>query len=378
MGILETLFLAHLGLWLVGHLVTELLVPRVFAAAEALVPTGTPEPVTLVKPLRGVDRFTEACLRSWLSQDYAGELQVVFSLQDPADPAHALLARLAAEPGMRAFETTVNPIEPGFHGKTSNLLHGVRRARHGILVFSDADIEAEPGTLGMLVGRLQAGYDMAGCLVVHDRAEGFWGRLYAAVWNAACDYAGGISMWAGRMPLLPGGTVAIRAGALARLGGVEAFGRFVIDDYAMSRLALAHGIRGGLGPVVRSPVGPMDAARWMEKVGRGSAGWRELPAYPLSLLLFPLGNAYLYAIPAFALAGNRAMVGAGLATLALRSLVLGRLVRLSEGRWRPFPEFLVFEAHCQLLVLRTLATSGFSWGGVEYRRGRGGALEREG
>ena len=38
--------------------------------------------VTLLKPLKGVDKHTEACLRSWFVQEYAGEIQLLFAVAD--------------------------------------------------------------------------------------------------------------------------------------------------------------------------------------------------------------------------------------------------------------------------------------------------------
>src|SRR5439155_12250514 len=34
--------------------------------------------ITILKPLKGCDSETEACLRTWLEQDYPGPMQVLF------------------------------------------------------------------------------------------------------------------------------------------------------------------------------------------------------------------------------------------------------------------------------------------------------------
>ncbi|HEY5913906.1 MAG TPA: glycosyl transferase, partial [Verrucomicrobiae bacterium] len=36
--------------------------------------------VTLLKPLKGCDPSTEACLRSWFTQDYPGPVQILFGV----------------------------------------------------------------------------------------------------------------------------------------------------------------------------------------------------------------------------------------------------------------------------------------------------------
>src|SRR3954462_7755396 len=42
--------------------------------------------VTVLKPLKGRDDFTESCLRSWLEQDYRGRVQILFGVASAQDP----------------------------------------------------------------------------------------------------------------------------------------------------------------------------------------------------------------------------------------------------------------------------------------------------
>ena len=43
-------------------------------------------PVTLLKPLKGADAETLRCLESWLTQDYAGALHILFGVESATDP----------------------------------------------------------------------------------------------------------------------------------------------------------------------------------------------------------------------------------------------------------------------------------------------------
>src|SRR5262245_16898827 len=61
---------------------------------------GTPErlpPLTLLKPLKGVEDGLEANLRSFYEQDYPGDLQIVFASSEAGDPAMALARTIAAD-----------------------------------------------------------------------------------------------------------------------------------------------------------------------------------------------------------------------------------------------------------------------------------------
>lgn len=371
---LERAFLTYCAVVLVGHVLLEALARAALRAAAALPTTAAPEPVTVVKPVYRTDRFTEGCFRSWLTQDYPGEVQFVFSLQDPDDPARALLAQLAADPTLPPFEVIVNAIEPGFHGKTSNLLHGVRVARHGMLVLSDADIEAPPGTLSKLVAAVQRGPELAGCVVVHDRPEGYWARIYALVWNVACIHVCGPSLAFGPSlaGMAPGGTIALRAESLAALGGIEALRGFITDDLALNQLSRRAGMGRGLGPIVRSPVGALGWRGWRDKLSRGTVGFREFPGAPVSLMVFPLAYAYLFAIPYFAWTGNAPMVAVGLALVVTRGAFGGLMTQRSEGRFRLTFDNVVLEAQLLLCAVAAPFRRRFTWAGVAYR------LDREG
>jgi ceramide glucosyltransferase len=372
MTLAENAFLAYcLGIVL-SHVVLEYLARAALRAAETLPTTAAPEPVSVIKPVYRTDPYTEDCFRSWLTQEYPGEVQFVFSLQDPEDPALALLERLAADPGLPDFEVIVNSIEPGYHGKTSNLLHGVRVARHGMLVLSDADIEAPPGTLSKLVAAVQRGPELAGCPVIHDRPVGYWGRIYALVWNVACIHLCGPSLAFGPVGMAPGGTIALRRESLRDLGGIEALRGFITDDLALNQASQRAGMGRGLGPVVRSPVGDLGWWGWVDKLSRGTAAFREFPGAPFTLLTIPLAYAYLFAIPAFAWSGNLRMVAVGVALLLARAVFGGFMTSRSEGQFRLSFDMVVLEFQILACTFVAPFRRSFTWDGVSYRQGTGG------
>src|SRR3989442_15348131 len=59
--------------------------------------------VTLLKPLKGADVDSLHCLESWLRQDYAGPMQVLFGVASAGDPVCEIVRPLmAAFPGRDA------------------------------------------------------------------------------------------------------------------------------------------------------------------------------------------------------------------------------------------------------------------------------------
>ncbi|HZQ48562.1 MAG TPA: glycosyltransferase, partial [Verrucomicrobiae bacterium] len=101
-------------------------------------------PVTLLKPLKGLDDKTMDCLRSWLKQDYSGAIQVLFGVASPEDPVCALVRELIQEsPGCNA-ELVICKESLGVNAKVSTLIQLQRLAQHDVIVVSDADVFVPP------------------------------------------------------------------------------------------------------------------------------------------------------------------------------------------------------------------------------------------
>ena len=53
--------------------------------------------ITLFKPLKGCDAATESCLRSWFTQNYPGEIQLLFAVVSNDDPVCEVVRKLISE-----------------------------------------------------------------------------------------------------------------------------------------------------------------------------------------------------------------------------------------------------------------------------------------
>jgi ceramide glucosyltransferase len=95
-------------------------------------------PVTILKPLCGVEPGLYSHLRSFCLQQYPS-YQIVFGVRDPADPALHVVERIVAEFPQVSIDVVVDPQLHGDNYKTSNLINMLRRARHDTLVIADSD-----------------------------------------------------------------------------------------------------------------------------------------------------------------------------------------------------------------------------------------------
>ena len=102
-------------------------------------------PVTILKPLHGDEPLLEEALATYFTQDYPA-FQIVFGLQDAADPALHVLRRLKARfPGVDVT-VVVDSTPHGANHKIANLINMLPHAQHDVLVIADSDIHAAPTT----------------------------------------------------------------------------------------------------------------------------------------------------------------------------------------------------------------------------------------
>ncbi len=213
-------------------------------------PAAGPAPaLTLLKPLCGEEPGLKANLESFLRQDYAGPVQLICGVQDPGDPALAVVeALLGAHP--EADVTLV--VDPRIHGanrKVSNLINMLAQAKHPVLVLSDADIAVRPDYLTRITAALEPpGVGAVTCYYRGEARQGAASRLaamgvsYGFMPNVILGVALGLAR-----PCM-GSTIALRRDVLDRIGGFEALNDVLMDDYDIGRAVRALGQRVVLPP----------------------------------------------------------------------------------------------------------------------------------
>ena len=110
-------------------------------------------PITVLKPLHGDEPLLEEALASVCPQDYP-ECQIVFGVQDAADTALPVVARLRARFPDCDIAVVVDPTRHGANGKVGNLINMLPRAKHAVLVIADSDLHVQPGLPGRLAEAL--------------------------------------------------------------------------------------------------------------------------------------------------------------------------------------------------------------------------------
>jgi ceramide glucosyltransferase len=204
--------------------------------AKSGAPTAGSFPsATILKPLHGDEPGLFDNLATFCAQDYPGPVQIVFGVQDPADPAIAVVRRLmAAYPG-RTLDLVIDPRVHGQNGKVSNLVNMAARIRHAVVVLADSDMLVRPDYLERLVAELsQDGVSGVTCL--YHGVPAYRG-LYDQLSTLAIDthflpnVVMGLSL--GLAKPCFGSTIAFTRASLDAVGGFRSFRDDLADDYAI-------------------------------------------------------------------------------------------------------------------------------------------------
>jgi ceramide glucosyltransferase len=204
-------------------------------------------PVTILKPVCGLEKNQKINLRSACLQDYP-EFQVVFSVQDPTDPAIPLLKAIQQEYPERV-SVAVGNHQAGPNGKINNLLGALPHARHDILVISDSDVRLEPDYLKNIIAPLaDPGVGFVCTLYRATSADRWYERMELLTLNADFIPSVVFAYVSGASKFCLGASVAFRRGSLQEVGGLEALADFLAEDYEMGRRLWVSGKRMVLVP----------------------------------------------------------------------------------------------------------------------------------
>jgi ceramide glucosyltransferase len=200
-------------------------------------------PVTVLKPLCGLEPGLYTHLRSFCQQHYP-EFQIIFGVRDPADPALHVVERIVAEFPHLTIDVVVDPQLHGDNYKTSNLINMLRRARHDILVIADSDAIVGPDYLGIVTAPLlESDVGLVTCIYRGVPTETVWSRLGAMYINDWFMPSVLVAWFFGHRQYASGQTLCLRRDTLQAIGGLPTVANHIADDYRLGELVRSVGQR---------------------------------------------------------------------------------------------------------------------------------------
>jgi ceramide glucosyltransferase len=314
--------------------------------------SSTQPPVSILKPLKGIDPEIYKSFRSHCLQDYP-DYEIIFGVSDPDDAAVESVRDLQREFPEKRIQLVVCRKILGANVKVSNLAQMLPEARNSILIVNDSDIRVEQDYLKRVTAPLtDERVGMVTCLYRGVSSGTLGSRLEAL--GISTDFSAGVltaKKLEGGIHFGLGSTLAFRRDSLEKIGGFEAVVDYLADDYELGKRIAALDLTVELSNVVVETYLP--AYRFGDFLAhqmRWARGIRDARAGGYFGLVFTFGTFWsLIAIAASA--GALWAWIALIATLFLRLAVTGIVGR------RVLKDKLVFR-YAWLIPLRDLIAVG--------------------
>jgi len=342
---------------------------RFFLRARARrLPEFSP-PVSLLKPVHGVDFDSHANYASFCTQVYL-EYEILFCVNDMQDPAVPLLQQVIKDFPERSIRILSGAPKIGSNQKVNNLILLAREAKHEIIVQSDGDVRVSPDYLKNVVAEFRdKSVGVVSCFYRGVAEKNFWAELEAV--GAASDFFAGalVANLPGNVTFALGASVATTKTWLAKIGGYEALADLLADDYEIGNRIHKE---GGKVLLSREAVWTMYPAQTLKSFWQHQVRWARTVRVvrPASFV----GLVVTHGLPWSALAAAVAPSAQVGAAFLAAYLVLRLLMAWVVGVWGVNDGVLrrklwlvpVRDAIHFAVWLAGFSSNRVMWGGVEY------------
>ncbi|MEH1794052.1 MULTISPECIES: glycosyltransferase [unclassified Nostoc] len=207
-----------------------------FGESHIYAPNFSP-PITILKPICGLDRDIYENLATFCQQEYS-TYQIIFSVLSPQDPGIDVVKQIIRDFPRLDIHLIICERIIGANLKVSNLANALSFAKYEILVIADSDIRVGEDYLQRVVQPLHDNKVGVVTCLFRSVAEG-WVEILEAIGTACYIHATSL---AGKqlegMKCAFGSTIVIRKEVLKAIGGFEAIADDLADDFQLGYLII--------------------------------------------------------------------------------------------------------------------------------------------
>jgi ceramide glucosyltransferase len=349
-------------------------------ARATATPSASLPPVTIFKPVHGMEEQLAANLESFFQQDYP-DYEVIFGARDADNPAAKTAEEVRARYPHIPSRVIVSGPPAWPNAKVFSLDKMIAASSRSYFIISDSDVRVAPEFLRNTISPLlDPRVGLVTCMYRGIPASDFWSWLEAL--GLSVEMSSGVmvaDMMEG-MRFALGPAMAARRDAIEAIGGIAAVADYYSDDFELGNRIWAKNYKVVLSHhIVRNVLTSRslfrtlgDQLRWMKSTRysrpAGHAGTGLTYAMPFGILGLIAAGAlghWTFGIGLFALACLNRMI---------QSLVVGWSVARDPRAVR----------FCWLYPLRDLfgfvawaisyTSRDFYWRGETYRFGKGGKI----
>jgi ceramide glucosyltransferase len=206
--------------------------------------------VVAIRPLHGTASWLEPCLESIWREAAVTQTPLVLGWTDRDDPAGEVVASLQSRVTWPAV-VRVGPGPSGGNPKVANMIQMTSEVEADVLLQSDADVRVGPGYVAAMTAPFaDPSVGLATCPYRSTPGPGIASRIDALMTNTHFLPSACLAVRLEGLHFGLGATIAVRASALARAGGLAALLETPADDYMLARNIEAAGSRLAWVPVM--------------------------------------------------------------------------------------------------------------------------------
>lgn len=204
---------------------------------QTLSPGSTLSPVTMLKPVCGLDADLYQNLSTFCRQNYP-VYQIIFGVKEQSDPAIPIIEQLIRDFPDVDIELSINDRLSGSNHKISNIINMYDKVKYDLLVISDSDMRVCEDYLKNVIAPFEdPQVGAVTCLYKGTPATiGLASRLGTIYINEWFLPSVLISKYLQKIKFCFGATMAVRKELLEKIGGFEYLASFLADDYMLGKL----------------------------------------------------------------------------------------------------------------------------------------------
>ncbi|MGA2892110.1 MAG: ceramide glucosyltransferase [Xanthobacteraceae bacterium] len=273
--------------------------------------TSSYPPVSLVRPLCGIDNYAIDTLRSTFELDYP-HCEILFCVASAKDPVLPLVEGLMAEHPKANARVLVGDERISPNPKLNNVLKGWHAAAHQWIIIADSNVLMPRDYIQRLFASWRPDTGLVASPPIGCRPVGLWAELecaflntYQARWQYLVDSFG--------YGFAQGKTMLWRRVDLERSGGIEALAKEVAEDAAATKVVRDAGLKVRL---IDQPLAQPLGRRSLAEVWNRQLRWARLRR----------ASFFMYFLPEILSGGVLPMIG-----IAVLAHAFGLPLALSVG-----------------------------------------------
>jgi ceramide glucosyltransferase len=216
-------------------------------------------PVSLIRPLCGIDNYAGDTLRSTFTLDYP-HYEILFCVASERDPVVPFVQDLIASNPSACVKLLIGDERAIPNPKLNNVLKGWRAACHQWIIIADSNVLMPRDYVQRLFASWRTDTGLVASPPIGCRPEGFWAEIecaflntYQARWQYLVDSFG--------YGFAQGKTMLWRRADLERAGGIEMLAKEVAEDAAATKVVRDAGLKVRLiDQPLAQPLGHRSAA----------------------------------------------------------------------------------------------------------------------